>query len=265
MKQRVKKLLAGFLGFGLIVLLLIFTNSLTGNPLSAAWAKRAAKNYLEANYPALKLEIQQTGYSFKSGAYRVFAQSPTSRDTAFSVHVDGWGNIVQDDYEHEVANGFTTFRRLDEELRAIGGELIGSLPYEFEFAALAFADKGDLEPLKRDMELDVHSPPLPLQAEVVVYSEELTYDKIAQVAKEVETALEKAEIPVGAYSVRLLPTANQPEDKNQAASWAGSLAVSGFPAPRMAEKNLAAAMEQFEAQRAAAENAEKEKELSAQP
>lgn len=124
--MNIKKILAGITGIGLIVLLLLFVNAWVGNPVSNLLAKQAAQKYIDVNYSNLDLEIQSSNYNFKFDAYLVFVQSSLSEDTAFSIYTDSYGKVLRDDYEYEVANNFTTYRRLDAEMREIAKKLIGS-------------------------------------------------------------------------------------------------------------------------------------------
>ncbi len=246
MKTKIKKTLAGALGIVLIILLLLFVNSFVGNPVSNVLAKKAAQQYIDANYSELDLQIQRCAYNFKFSSYYVFVQSSTSQDTAFSIDVDSFGNVLRDDYEYEVANNFTTFRRLDEELRRIAEERIGGkLDYDFEYISLRFVKEADFMKLKRDMKLDIYDPPLPLAIDVTLFSDDLSYNKIAEVAKALEDLLKQQSIPIDEYSIRILPLANKPKNEKQAVSWVNALSISCFPANRMGEENLPQAMARF--------------------
>jgi hypothetical protein len=247
MKRRTKKILAGVTGIGLIVLLLSFVNSFVGNPVSNALAKKAAQQYIDTHYNSLNLNIQKSNYNFKFSSYHVLAQSSTSVDTAFNIYVDSYGNVIHDDYESEVANHFTTFRRLDDELRTLANEILGGkLGYDFDHISLPFVKEATFETLERDMRLDIHNPPLPLMVNVVLFSHDVSYSKIAEAAKAIEAVLQEQNIPVREYNIRILPLADKPQNKNQAVSWVNSLSISSYPADRMDEKNLPQAMEQFE-------------------
>lgn len=249
--MKITKILAGVVGIGLIVLLLLFVNSFVGNPVSKALAKKAAQQYIHTNYDHMDLEIQKCAYNFKFNSYFVVVQSSTSVDTVFSIYAGSFGNILRDDYKYEVANNFTTFRRLDEELRKLAEEMIGSkLDYDFDYTAFSFnkasMDKEDsFMKLERDMKLDIHHPPLPLTADVVLFSSDVSYDKIAEAAKAIEGVLKEQNVPIAQYSIRILPLSNKLEDK----SWVNSLSVSDFPAEKMTEENLPQVMEQFEINR----------------
>lgn len=249
--MKIKKIIAGVAGFVLIALLLLFVNAWVGNPISKMLAKQGAVKYVEEKYSDLNLEMGKVYYNFKFGTYGVFVQSSKSKDTAFSIHMDGYGNVKRDDYEYEVANNFTTWRRLSEELDKKAVEIIGrALEYDFEHISIRFAEQNDddkgLMKLSLDMELDIYNPPLPLEAYVNIYSEDVSYNKIAEVAKSVEDVMSKQGVPVSQYSVRLIPEENKPEKENMSGSWVNSISVSNFPAEMMAEDNLPQTMEQFE-------------------
>lgn len=247
------KIKKSHIGVGVIVatVLLLFVNSFTGNPVSKFLARRAAKRYVHENYNALGLVVESVYYNFKFGEYGVRVQSQISEDTAFSIRFDSFGTVEGDNYATEVANNFTTWRRLSERLRIQATEMIRNrLDYDFSFTSIRFVEENSADAgrskLQRDMALDIHSPPLPLEADVVIYTDDLSYDKIAEVAKAVGATLIEQNVPISRYSVRLIPLANKPAQENQAVSWANSLSVDEFPAERMAEKDLPQAMAQFE-------------------
>lgn len=259
MRWNIKKILAGIAGIGLIVLLMSFVNSFVGNPVSNTLAKKAAQRYIDKNYKDLNLNIQDSNYNFKFGSYFVFVKSAISEDTAFDIYVDSYGNVISDEYEYEIKNNFTTFRRLDKELGVIAKEIIGgNLDYDFENMAIPFVKEADSVNLELDMKLDIHNPPLPLMIDVTLFNSDVSYSKIAEVAKALESVLQEQNIPVREYSIRILPLADKPQNENEAVSWANALSVSSFPAERMDEKNLPQAMEQFETERTAQMN-EKDK------
>ncbi|WNS45290.1 hypothetical protein [Paenibacillus sp. MMS20-IR301] len=237
---------------GLIILVLFAVNSFTGNPVSGFLAKKAAEQYIDAHYADLHLKVQKTSYNFKFSSYIVLVQSDVSKDTAFNISADSFGKVIRDDYEFEVANYFTTFRRLDSELQGIAIAIIGGkLDYDFDYISLPFVDEADISILERDMVLDIHHPPLPLMVNVTLFNEDVSYNKIAEVGQAIEAILDEQKIPVAEYSIRILPLSDKPENDHQAVSWANSLAISDFPAELMNEKDLPQAMEHFETGRAA--------------
>lgn len=240
-----------------VIVLLLFVNSWTGNPLSGYLARRAAQEYIDQNYSGLELEIQRSGYNFKFSSYVIHVQSRSSRDTSFALYADSFGNIQGDDYEYEVANHFTTWRRLDDELRCQSRKLIaGELDYDLDFVSLGFAEEDgnslEMEGLELDMTLDIHNPPLPLEVTMVFYHEDVSYSTAAQAVRDAAAVMDRQGIPVRQYSVRVIPLADKPETDGSGGSWANSLWISDFPAARLDEEDLPGAMERFEEERQAA-------------
>ena len=257
--MKIKKILAAVVAIGLIVLLLLFVNSWVGNPVSKALAKKSAKEYVTANYKDLDLQVIRATYNFKFSNYIVRVQSGTSQDTFFNIYTDDYGKVQSDDYEYEVANHMTTWRRLDSEMRELAESLIiGKLDYDFDNVYLSFAvddEKNiDFTNLTRDMELDILNPPLPLQIDATIYNDKVSYDVIAEVTKALESLLKEQNILVSQYNVRVLPMENKPEKKGRASSWVNSLSVSYFPANKLQEDNLSQVMEQYEQERIAEYN-----------
>lgn len=103
--------------------------------------------------------------------------------------------------------------------------------------------------LERDMQLDSHNPPLPITIDVTLFSDDVSYNKIAEVAKALEAILFENNIPVVNYNIRILPLSDKPQNKDQAVSWVNSLSVSDFPAAQMSAENLPQVIEQFEINR----------------
>ncbi|MEG1148497.1 MAG: hypothetical protein RSD98_07885 [Niameybacter sp.] len=126
------KVLAG--GTAVIVIggLLWFANGFMGNPVSKALATYNTEKYIEAQYPNMGLEREETFYNFKGSNYYVRIQSPTSIDTHFSVQVSPLGKIEQDDYGNSVIGRWNTYSRIDEGYRSRVEAVFGSddFPYE---------------------------------------------------------------------------------------------------------------------------------------
>lgn len=103
--------------------------------------------------------------------------------------------------------------------------------------------------LERDMQVDIHNPPLPITIDVTLFSEDVSYDKIAEVAKALETILVENDIPIVDYNIRILPLSDKPQNKDQAVSWVNSLSISDFPTALMNSENLSQVMDQIEMNR----------------
>lgn len=263
MKRNIKKILAGVVAITLIIFLLALANSLVGNPISQALAKKTAGKYIVENYNDLDLEIGECSYNFKFKRYQVFVTSPTSIDTRFSISFNSYGAVISDDYEYEVANNFTTLRRLEDELREIAKDIIGpKLDYDIEYISLSFVEGDDfLMKLKRDMTFDVQHPPLPLTINIDLFSNEVSYDKMAEIMKDLNALLIAQGIPVVEYNIQIIPMGNKLQREDRGASSEDSLSISNFPAERIDEENLALVMEVFEKARID-EMDDKEKEIN---
>lgn len=244
MSKKIKRVIAGVVGIGMIIVLLLFVNSLTGNPISKAIAKKSAIKYVEANYADLDVNYVRCGYSFKNGRYIVFFQSPTSEDTAFSVETASNGKVKYDNYESSVVNKFNTFTRLSDELYKVTKTILEyNLKYDFEYAGIRFAKETDETKFELDMELDISEPPDKLVADIVVFDAECSYERIAEIAKDVEQKMTEQRIPISYVSVRIIPL----ENKNKTNStWVGSISINDFPTSLLGEPDLAKFMEQYE-------------------
>lgn len=251
--MKIKMILSIVAVLAVIVVIFFIVNGLVGNPISKYIVKKAAVKYIDLNYSELDLEIEKVYYNFKFDRYGVFVQSRTSKDTAFTIYSDSYGNIKEDDYAYEVANNFTTLRRLESELKVKADEMIkNKLNYDFENTRFRLVEENnekdiDLNKLQLDMELDIYNPPALLEADVVIYTDNVSYDKIAEVARELEKSLREQKINVSKYSIRLIPTSDKRE--NEPAIWANSLSVTFFPANLISEDNLPKVMEEFEKKR----------------
>lgn len=249
--MKIKRTISYSLIFVSIIILFLIVNSFVGNPVSKILAERSVEEYVKENYKDMNLELEPPHYNSKFGTYNVTVKSTDSEDSIFTVDTDKFGNIKFDDYEYEVANNFTTFRRLSSELNKKADEIIeGNMDYDFEFASFEFIEDDNsnesLEKLKLDMELDIYNPPMPLEASVCIFTDDVTWEKISKVALHLKKVIEDKGIPVERYSVRIIPTNDKPEDGSSGASWANSLSVDQFPAEMMDEDNLSQVMEQFE-------------------
>ncbi|MBE6072032.1 MAG: hypothetical protein E7208_08755 [Clostridium butyricum] len=245
-----KKTNSYLLIFVFIIILFLIVNSFVGNPVSKILSERSVEEYVKENYKNMNLEFEHADYNSKFGTYNVIVKSKDSKDTIFTVNTDKLGNIKFDDYEYEVANNFTTYRRLSSELNKKADEIIeGNMDYDFEFASFEFIEDNNsnesLKKLKRDMELDIYNPPIPLEARVGIFTDDITWKKISKVVLRLKTVIEDKGIPVEKYSVILIPTSNKPEDGSGGASWVNSLSVDQFPAEMLDEDNLSQVLEKF--------------------
>lgn len=153
-----------FLAIGVAILL--FYNSLNGNPISAKIADDKIKRYVDNKYSYLDLELEKSTYDYKSGSYGAEAQSKTSIDTHF--YVEYFEGKVYDHYETQVLGMHNTLYRLAEEYTKLAKSLIKSeLGYENNTEVMykdyEYENKNDS--LKLDMKFD---QTLPIDSEVSI-------------------------------------------------------------------------------------------------
>ncbi len=154
MKKKLLKAAAFLTAMILIIGLSIFTNALSGNPISKIIAEKRAEIYLAKNYENTDFTVKEINYSFKDGNYYVTIQSPSSADSYFTLSFDMLGNLKQDNYTVMVLSGSNTARRLEQAYR----ELTDSI---FESPAFPFTGEimfGDLEFTSRDSEQNKEIP-----------------------------------------------------------------------------------------------------------
>lgn len=247
--MKIKKILAGTVGVILIAGLLFVANSLVGNPISKVVAQKAIKEYVANHYSQMDLELGKVTYDFKFSQYGTVVQSKTSEDTCFYVYTDSLGKNVDDYYNSEVVDCFTTWRRLSQELDEAAEEMIRPLGYDFDHISIKFYEDEKGEDVRNklvlDMTLDIQNPPAPLEMDVCLFTEDVSWEKVAEVAAALEQVAKTHQVPVEAISVRLIPLENK-RGEGEAVSWMNSLSLTSFPISRMSEGNLAKAMAQYE-------------------
>lgn len=107
------RIAAGLAAVALTCGILVFSNSLVGNPLCRAIAESNAIRQLNTTYAHLDVELETVGFNFKTGGYYARVRSDSSIDTHFSIYFDGWGRYHYDTYE-DVTSGRNTLGRINE-------------------------------------------------------------------------------------------------------------------------------------------------------
>ena len=130
-------LLAVFLLFELV----LFINSLIGNPISRMIVKQNAENYIEAHYAGQGYEIETISYSFKIGGYYVHLSRPDSVDGDFTLGFSMTGKLENDDYDSRVSGHGNIASRLYASYRSRVSEVLESKVFPYE-VSMGF---GDLE------------------------------------------------------------------------------------------------------------------------
>lgn len=135
MKKKVLKIIAFVIAIALILGICWVANGLNGNPISKMLAKKAANDYLEANFPDNDYFIEELGFSFKFTGYYAHVRSESSIDTQFTLEIDMLGNVCYDTYD-DVTGGFITARRVEREYRELTDQI---------FESPAFIYKSDIQ------------------------------------------------------------------------------------------------------------------------
>lgn len=238
--RRVLKVSAAVLAFALIVLVLWMADSLVGNPVSRALAQHSIEKYVEETYPELNLTVDRACYSFKFGEYLAIARSPASPDTFFAVH---WrdGRVAWDDYESCVLNRGNTYSRLWQAYRDAVEPLVETgLPWDFDMVLAELDGSGNFDRalLSLDMEADPRRLPLDTEVTVYRYSDEVSWEAVAESALELDAFLGENGFFPNFYSVILEPEARK-EDRTLE-----TLGVYDFPRELLAAENLPRVMEE---------------------
>ena len=252
MKKKILKWIALIAALALIGFIGYFANSMLGNPVSKWLAQRSARIYLETEFPGTDYYIDHTNFSFKDTCYHAFVESPSSVDTYFSVCVTMLGQVRYDTFD-SVESGWNTYRRLEEEYRALTDTIFENpaFPYQSNilFGTLemqlreAFEDPNVtdipdyamvIDELVRDKVYDIAQ--LGAQAgHLIVYvdTDSITYEEAARIMLEIREMFDEAGIPFRAMDFTLqypLPEEGPRPD--------GDIRVEHFPCEEIYEEGL---------------------------
>ncbi len=195
--SRVTGAAALLLCFGLVFMVV---NTFTGNPVSAYFASKKIHEYVEKTYPDQPLEVSQVQYTFPNNVYYARVQAADRIDTSFTVSFSR-GN-VSDDYEYEVANHFTTYRRLSEAFDGLVTEIIEA-NYPDKTTLIIGDLVGDTRLLTPDAPLSFDEMPLALSLNVSMLSEVRDEHSMAVLLTELHRLMQKNGIPIDWYTLRL--------------------------------------------------------------
>ena len=173
MKKKVLKIIAFIIAIALILGICWVANGLNGNPISKMLAKKAANEYLEANFPDTDYYIEELGFSFKFTNYYAHVRSKTSMDTQFTLEIDMLGNVYFDTYE-SVTGGFVTARRVEQEYRELTDQIFENPSFIYK----SEIQYGTLEIYPQEAFDDPHVTDIP---EYALVQDELILDKIYDV------------------------------------------------------------------------------------
>jgi hypothetical protein len=221
-------------------------NAFTGNPISKAIATSKIRSYVNKTYSTLDLMVPEAKYNFKDSSYYSIVKSETSEDTHFSI---SYGNgRINDSYEYEIGNKYTTYSRLSNELdKTIEDILAKDFLYKTDMVLADFTAKlENYDKLTLDMPLDITNLPLPAQLSVYIYSDEINFDILAARMLEVRDIMKSHNIKIDIYSIIL-------EDPDQEARKTGvgqeTLYLYDFPADKIKEDGLADILKVYKEQK----------------
>ena len=117
MKIKILKIAALCVAVALIISVLLFANSLLGNPISHILARSAAEKYIAEMYPDEGYAVDRTGFDFKFGRYYVYVSSERVKDGEFTIYASMLGEILGDDYELRVTERENVYWRINDDYR----------------------------------------------------------------------------------------------------------------------------------------------------
>ncbi len=247
--QKRRRILAGGMGLLLVALLLFLWNGTAGNPISAQIATKKVTAYVKETYPNAGFAVAKAHYNFKTGGYSCFVTSPTSEDTAFSVEYHR--GKIRDDYEYEVANCFSTYRRLDRELDSLVEKIVGEqFPHKVNLLLGSMRGEEDMSrTLTLDMPFDRYNLPLPVEVTLWVDTEDISYSQAARLLLELDSIFQREKLTVDRYTIRLSDVVEYDENGNPVYDHQREeIHIIEFPAGRLAEKNLPQVLEEHQVQ-----------------
>jgi hypothetical protein len=227
MKKRILKTSALVLAVALIAGILLFANSLIGNPLSKALAKNTAEKYIEETYGDKDLVLDRVSYSFKDGWYHAYVSSPSSVDTHFILLINGFGKLKDDYYDNNVTNGWNTADRLGADYRKAVDSIFDSSSFPLRenigYGELVFVSseyKDDIETpdyalITNELKLDAFYNVNELGAmsgrlSVYIDDDNVTAERMAEILLEVRECFDNA--GVGFYVIDCV--LEHPKDEN---------------------------------------------------
>lgn len=224
-KKKILKIGAITLAAVLIAGVCIFANSLIGNPVSQALAKSAAEEHLEKTYSGTDYELEGVTYSFKDGYYHALVSSKSSKDTSFTLMINGVGELKGDNYESYVASGWNTALRIDSEYRKAAETVFGSSEFPYNenigFGELVFISEEnkndpnvkDYALITNELTLDAYYNANEIGAragKLTVYIEDdnVTTEKMAEILLGIRKCFDESGLGFYAIDCVLEPTDN---------------------------------------------------------
>lgn len=239
--KKTKRILAGILGFAIIIGLLAVYDGGNGDPFSEAHARRQAVAYARKLYPEQDFTVKQVFYD-SPFVYRVTVQSQQSQDTSFDVETRYWINTTDQFYEdgttsHEwyVESGLNTRNRMGREAAKQAAFILQRELPELELTPVYGIDAdtveidlcysvetGDLAEYSEYLALDEAFQPsilnnIPTRFVAQVLWEGIpTEEDLQNVLGQIKTAMEENGMPMTYYNVTLYPKDYNDDDAAEA-------------------------------------------------
>jgi hypothetical protein len=213
-KKNIRNKIVTLVIFLILGIVFNIINSFTGNPISAFIADHKIRDYAAMNYPMLDLELSKPTYNFKNSAYGCHVQSKKSEDAKFTIWYSH--GKVSDDYEYEVANCFTTYRRLSKDFDGMVTDIIKK-EYPYETTLIIGDLMGDTHQLIPDVPLNLNDMPLQLSLTVYVLSDLRNEEQMAVLLLKLHLLMLSKDITVDQYTIRLeepMPEKSKPGSGN---------------------------------------------------
>lgn len=223
MKITIRKLIVIMTVLIFLGCIFCFVNIFTGNPVSAFIASHKIKDYAAVTYPNLNLELSKARYNFENNAYSCYACSKDSEDTKFYIQYSR--GKVRDDYEYEVANHFTTYRRLSKEFNLMVKNILKKgFPHK---TTLVIGDLvGDTVLLTPNEPLNLDNMPLELSLTVYMLSDVRNEEVMAALLQELNQLMLDRKIAIDTYTLSL----EEPMPEESKPGSGSNLYLDSFPA-----------------------------------
>jgi hypothetical protein len=159
------------------------------------------------------LELSKAKYNFKINGYSCYACSKDSEDTKFYIQYSH--GKVSDDYEYEVANHFTTYRRLSKEFNLMVENILKK-GFSHKTTIIIGDLVGETALLTPNEPLNLDNMPLELSLTVHILSDVRNEEVMAALLQELNQLMVDRKIAIDTYSVSLEEP--MPDRVNQAAA-----------------------------------------------
>lgn len=148
-KVKALKIPAAVVATGLIAWVCLFSNGLVGNPVSKILAERTAREYIKTQFPDTDYELEELGFSFKSGDYYAHIKSPSSEDSSFTLSIRQNGKLRYSDYDSRVTERRNTADRIMMDYRKAVERIVDGIAFPYNcsigYGELQFISLADRE------------------------------------------------------------------------------------------------------------------------